>query len=378
MSNAVVEVLVGLVFVFFLFSLLCTGVNESFARVADKRGEFLALGIWQLLGDGGGSDPDWYFREFWIHPLVTQLSQQYPTEGSDLFGRVTTMAKRLLTSRHGKAARAAIEGRYTPPRHPPSYIPASTFVAVVGTLTHAKPVPPTSKLGQSLRALEIEASDDPELERAHLTLWYDGEMGRVSGWYKREAKRVLIAIATVVVLALNIDTIAIARTLWSDPTTRNALADVAASQVQGNAATTTVPGASGAAPLVVAVTCKKPAPKPSGGGVPATTTTTARPSGGPGQVVTELRCQPLPLGWRLSSSCARRAAPDAPCAGVPSHVEDVAVRLWRAGIVGAALKLLGLAITIGALTFGAPFWFDLLNRFGSVRDAGTKPPATTA
>jgi hypothetical protein len=375
MSNAVVEVLIGLVFVFFLFSLLCSGVNESFSRLANKRGEFLALGIWQLLGDGGGSDPDWYFREFWIHPLVTQLSQQYPTEGGDLFGRVTNVAKKLLTSRHGKAARAATAGRYTPPRHPPSYIPASTFVAVVGTLTHAKPVPPTSKLGQSLRALEIDAADDPTLERAHVELWYDGEMGRVSGWYKREAKRVLIAIATVVVLALNIDTIAIARALWSDPTTRNALADVAASQVQGNASTTTAPGG-GAVPLVVAVTCKKPAPKPSGGSGTPTTTAPAR-SGGPGQIVTELRCQPLPLGWRLSSSCARRAAPDTPCAGVRGHVEDVAVRLWRNGLLGDALKLLGLAITIGALTFGAPFWFDLLNRFGSVRNSGTKPTEAT-
>jgi hypothetical protein len=58
-------------------------------------------------------------------------------------------------------------------------------------------------------------------------------------------------------------------------------------------------------------------------------------------------------------------------------VEDVAVRLWRNGLLGDALKLLGLAITIGALTFGAPFWFDLLNRFGSVRNSGTKPTEAT-
>jgi hypothetical protein len=55
----------------------------------------------------------------------------------------------------------------------------------------------------------------------------------------------------------------------------------------------------------------------------------------------------------------------------------VAVRLWRNGLLGDALKLLGLAITIGALTFGAPFWFDLLNRFGSVRNSGTKPTEAT-
>jgi hypothetical protein len=34
---------------------------------------------------------------------------------------------------------------------------------------------------------------------------------------------------------------------------------------------------------------------------------------------------------------------------------------------------LGLAFTAVAAAFGAPFWFDVLNRLGSLRNNGTKP-----
>ena len=38
-------------------------------------------------------------------------------------------------------------------------------------------------------------------------------------------------------------------------------------------------------------------------------------------------------------------------------------------------KLAGFALTVAALSLGAPFWFDLLTRFVNIRGAGTKPEA---
>ena len=45
------------------------------------------------------------------------------------------------------------------------------------------------------------------------------------------------------------------------------------------------------------------------------------------------------------------------------------------GVVEWILNILGWLLTIGALTFGAPFWFDLLTKMNSLRATG--PPATT-
>ncbi len=82
MSSAVVEVVVGLVFVFFLFSLLCSGINEMISRTMGKRADFLTLGVWRLL-EHSGTDEERarYFMRFWAHPLVLSLGQPAPDKG---------------------------------------------------------------------------------------------------------------------------------------------------------------------------------------------------------------------------------------------------------------------------------------------------------
>ena len=44
---------------------------------------------------------------------------------------------------------------------------------------------------------------------------------------------------------------------------------------------------------------------------------------------------------------------------------------------GWATRVLGLLLTAAALTLGAPFWFDLLNKVANLRTAGPKPADTT-
>jgi hypothetical protein len=49
-----------------------------------------------------------------------------------------------------------------------------------------------------------------------------------------------------------------------------------------------------------------------------------------------------------------------------------------AGLGAWLLKILGLAVTAVAATLGAPFWFDVLNRLGSLRNAGRPPRSSTS
>ena len=42
------------------------------------------------------------------------------------------------------------------------------------------------------------------------------------------------------------------------------------------------------------------------------------------------------------------------------------------GVGSWLIKLLGLLITVLALSLGAPFWFDALTKLGSLRQAGPK------
>ena len=80
MSSAVAGVVLGLVFVFFLFSMLCSGINEMISRLMGKRADFLTLGVWRLLEHSGTDKEERakYFTRFWQHPLVRTLGQPAP------------------------------------------------------------------------------------------------------------------------------------------------------------------------------------------------------------------------------------------------------------------------------------------------------------
>jgi hypothetical protein len=41
------------------------------------------------------------------------------------------------------------------------------------------------------------------------------------------------------------------------------------------------------------------------------------------------------------------------------------------------MNLIGWTMSAFAIMMGAPFWFDLLNKFVNVRNAGPKPPSST-
>jgi hypothetical protein len=45
---------------------------------------------------------------------------------------------------------------------------------------------------------------------------------------------------------------------------------------------------------------------------------------------------------------------------------------------GWVWMVVGMLITLGAISLGAPFWFDVLSRFSRIRQTGTPPPASNA
>ena len=46
--------------------------------------------------------------------------------------------------------------------------------------------------------------------------------------------------------------------------------------------------------------------------------------------------------------------------------------------IGWLWALVGVLLTLGAVSLGAPFWFDTLSRFSRIRQTGTPPPASNA
>ena len=78
----------------------------------------------------------------------------------------------------------------------------------------------------------------------------------------------------------------------------------------------------------------------------------------------------LPLGWGIVSDCA---GPDAHCNWWDQHgiFNRHGGSPWQ-----FILVLLGFLITIAAIAPGAQFWFGLLAKLGSLRSSGPPPPAS--
>lgn len=77
-----------------------------------------------------------------------------------------------------------------------------------------------------------------------------------------------------------------------------------------------------------------------------------------GRVLWAVKQLDLPLGWELSTGNG------------PTEIPN--------DLLAILTKLLGLALTIGAVMLGAPFWFDLLSKIMRVRSTGAPPPASDA
>ena len=269
-GSYVLEVAIGLVFVYMLVSLLCSTINEQvIARFLNLRAKTLEDAIKNMLADPQGNG---LAKQLYENPLIKGLSQNAAS---------------------GEARK-------------PSYIPADIFALALmsnDVVQAYKNTPGAAKspLPEALALLLDKTNIDPAKEQAKIEKWYNDTMDRVSGWYRRRVQLIIFVLGLLIVVGLNIDTLSIITTISNDTVIRSALV----SSVQGS----------------------------SIAGLPV--------------IQKGFEQIQLVIGWSPSSLPADFWA-------------------W-------VLKIVGLLATTFAVSLGAPFWFDLLNKFMAFRSSGTPP-----
>ena len=86
---------------------------------------------------------------------------------------------------------------------------------------------PSERVQKALTALLHSAQGDAVAFRQPREQWFDDQMERVSGWYRRRIQKVLWMLAFVVAFTLNADSLQIAKRLWVEPSVRAALVNQA-------------------------------------------------------------------------------------------------------------------------------------------------------
>jgi hypothetical protein len=289
LSSPVIDVVVGLVFFFFVLSLLVSAIQERVSAAIGMRSRDLERWIVKNLGADTAA-------KFYAHPLIASLGG---AKASYIPSQAFAMA--LFDTVGATPAPSTAVG------------PADIDPLKIQVITGAARKPLEGVQDDALRATLLShfdhAQGDLVAARSSVEGWFDNAMDRVSGAYKRRVHWYVIGIATAVALIINADTLRVARGLYQNPVVREAFSE-RARKVGANPQSTQAPDVN--------------------------------------KLVADL---PLPLGW----------TGDAP----PSDSRDLAWFLL--------VKAIGVLLTVAAISLGAPFWFDLLNRIVNLRAAGNAP-----
>ena len=354
-GSTILEVAIGMAFFYLLLSLICTAVQEMVSQVFSLRSNMLQKGLIRLLTDATVRN------KVLDHPLISSLSNG---------GKISRM----------------------------SYIPPQSFALAVLDVV-APPVaqahtaqtlrdqiaalPVASDMRQALLPLVDSAGDDLGKARANVEAWFNSVMDRVSGTYKRWAQLISLIIALVLAIALNADSLMIIDSLARNDSLRQSLTAAAEKYVKEHTATSVPSSASAAvvpAPPTLDAGGKKDGQAAAAGktGAPgtketqagakkadATKTDPASPDTKPQMAsasidlnklkddLTMLNDLGLPLGWK----------PAPPTQRVDGEVICPPSYDWRYWLS----KVAGLALTTVAVSLGAPFWFDQLNKLMNLR-----------
>lgn len=457
-NSSVLDVAVGLIFVYLLLGLICTTVNEWFAQMRNTRAATLKDGIRQLLHappDGtyliramdinlaviverlGHSDDKLTQAVGPLDPsLQLQVDQFRAARAADAgaqppAGLAAAIAERLSAclSQTGlcqriddskvtpetkaeiakqpkgvdllRVNRALLSEAYPneinslsdcfyshplikalgrPGKHP-SYVPSNTFaLTMLDILTKGQSVAgtaeqrvaqikvaianlPESDVKKSLQALMMNGTDSVEKVQEKLEGWFDDSMDRVSGWYKNRVQVWTVVIAGIVTILVNADTIQIAQKLMINPALREKIVQEAK-------------GANGSAPTGQTLTPQQRADLSSLTGwssefrifhhFDACADPNLR-----GATITEADC-------RTESDQQAKANTNSKFVAAWDSETFPGLRLlgalflpWLWAVVPD--HLVGWILTAIAASLGAPFWFDLLNKFMNIRAAGVSP-----
>jgi hypothetical protein len=336
LGSAILEVAIGILFVYMLLSLLCSAIGELIESFLRFRARDLKKGIENLLNHKGLA------QDFFNHPLIKPLGKNpsyIPARSFSL--ALWNMATTEATV--GKDDAAGLTQNIGALRE------------LIATLDDGKYKP----IKISLLILIDQAGNDLEKARANIEEWYNDTMDRVSGWYKRRVQWILIVIGLLAAVALNIDTINLSRVFWYNETLRSSVAAAAEDYLSSVPAPTPAPTDTKPAPAAPAV------PQAASGDQSSLRKIS--------EIRGEINRLGVPIGWVRAPEITQKRYEGLNEAELAEQYKQdfeaykVDPRRLPQSFNDWFLKVLGIFITALAISQGAPFWFDMLNRFVTIR-----------
>jgi hypothetical protein len=205
--SSVLEIVLGLVLVYYVLSLLVSYVTTEIARLTQIRAKNVTMVLLEHL-----KEPAMY-EALMNHPLIMNLqpmqldlksSKAYSTAVTDIAPE--TFATALLD--------VLGKGAYGPEK----------LEQIMANLEHLG----DEYLKTEMLSIMGTASNDLQIARKNVENWFEQARYKVSNLYEQYARRIALVCALVVTIAIDVDSLSLADWLWNQPTVRTVAASKAA------------------------------------------------------------------------------------------------------------------------------------------------------
>ena len=199
------NVVIGLVFVYLLYSLFATVIMEIISSALALRAKNLEKALQNMMQS---NEVNFFNQHFKNHPLYRQLSG-------------TNIKKKT----------------------PPSYLSPTAFSSILmqsikkmsngeGSLGDSIDLLPEGDFKKVVSMKYEEAENNVGTFKSNMENWFNDMMDRASGWYKRTTQVFVLLVGLGIAVGFNVDTLTVFSNLNNNSNEAQKLADQAASYVQ--------------------------------------------------------------------------------------------------------------------------------------------------
>lgn len=315
MTSQIINVAIVLIGIYIALSVVCSWLQEQVAALLKLRSSTLRKGILELVS----RDAD-VFAQLSTHPLIAAASSETRVQFPSY------VSARNFTLAFWQSVGPTVDAVADSPLGKAISDPKEALTRTVDAVNDWNPSTDGAKdVKRTAIALLNSAEGNYDRLLDATDTWFNAQMDRVGGWYRRTAQYFLIVIALALAFGAGVDTLDIGRQLYAAPAISEAVAQSVSTAVQQHSRDTD----------------------------PQAGIASVGQSVENAQALLKLRV--VRPGWWI-------AAPSA--AGAPAD-PTVSERIF------------GILITAIAVSLGAPFWFDVLKGLVNVRMAGGKPNVAT-
>lgn len=387
-NNNFLSILISLVLIYAILSIFVSILIEWWNYVRKERGKMLKNAIFKLLSDPMNNE---YGHLFYGHFMIGGLRSdhrppQYISSGMfaevliDIIAKQASHSQKITLDLNAGGSFKKYDASGTPP---PTGV-LDRFKAGLDMMDE-------SPFKDVLKSFWDKSKGDYDVLKKMMSDWYDDYMDRVSGWYKSKLQRRLLVAGFVVAIGLNVDSLHLVKMLSLDENLRNTLVSTA-ENVADNYAALSDSAKKDANELkkIIDISIKDSSRKAAEYNKIDSTATSLKNKlritdsvsiaymNRADSVIAMAASLGIPIGW------SKNSAPLSWCGENKkqcSFTYKSGSGLWKytnnrnnCPTPWSWVKyIVGIIITGVSLSFGAPFWFDILIKLVNIRRSGKKP-----